>query len=147
MSIEGVDSNLCCGTHVSSSSQLQVIKLMSTESKKGKHWLYFLVGKRVTNYLRLCQLREKSLTKILNNAPEEHVELVDKMQKSLKVAQKSNSNLLKEIASFEVQKFKDISPKPLYCIVHRREGDSDFISTFLKELDDNASIFIFYIIG
>jgi len=137
VSIPGVDSNLCCGTHVSCTSQLQVVKLVNMESKKGKHWLYFLVGGRVNAYLQSCLGRERTLTKILNNAPEEHIDLVDKMQKTLKVSQKNNSNLLKELAVYEAQKTKQTSPKPLYCVVHRKEGDSDFISAFIKELDDN----------
>jgi len=137
VSIPGVDSNLCCGTHVSCTSQLQVIHLTHTESKKGKHWLYFLVGGRVTAYLQSCLARERAVTKILNNAPEEHIDLVDKMQKSLKVSQKNNSNMLKELAVFEANKIKQSDPKPLYCVVHRKEGDSDFISALLKELDDN----------
>jgi len=140
VSIPGVDSNLCCGTHVSCTSQLQVVKLLHTESKKGKHWLYFLVGGRVTDYLQFCLGREKSMTKILNNAPEEHIDLVDKMQKALKVAQKNTSNMLKELAAHEAQKIKSLSPKPLFCTVHRKEGDSDFISAFIKELDDNTML-------
>ena len=138
VSIPGVDSNLCCGTHVSCTSHLQVVKLVNAESKKGKHWLYFLVGGRVTDYLQSCLGRERTLTKILNNAPEEHIDLVDKMQKTLKVAQKNNSNLLKELAAYEASKIKARSPRPLYCVVHRKEGDSDFISAFFKELDDNV---------
>jgi len=138
VSIPGVDSNLCCGTHVSCTSQLQVVKLLHSESKKGKHWLYFLVGGRVTDYLQTCHGRERVLTKILNNAPEEHIDLVDKMQKTLKVTQKNNSNLLKELAAHEANKIKTISPKPLYCVVHRKEGDSDFINSFINHLNDNT---------
>ena len=123
---------------MSCTSQLQVVKLVNMESKKGKHWLYFLVGGRVNAYLQACLGRERTLTKILNNAPEEHIDLVDKMQKTLKVSQKNNSNLLKELAVYEAQKTKQTSPKPLYCVVHRKEGDSDFISAFIKELDDNV---------
>lgn len=138
VSIPGVDSNLCCGTHVSCTSMLQVVKLLHTESKKGKHWLYFLVGGRVNDYLQVCLGRERIMTKILNNAPEEHLDLVDKMQKTLKVVQKNNSNLLKELAVVEADRVKSLSPKPLYCIVHRKEGDADFISAFIKQLDDNS---------
>ena len=92
----------------------------------------------MADYLQSCLARERTLIKILNNAPEEHIDLVDKMQKSLKVSQKNNSNMLKELAAYEANKIKESSPKPLYCIVHRKEGDSDFISAFLKELDDNV---------
>lgn len=34
VTIEGVDSNMCCGTHVNNLSDLQVIKILGTE--KGK---------------------------------------------------------------------------------------------------------------
>merc|ERR1719381_259034 len=34
VTIPGVDANLCCGTHVRNTSQLQVVKLLHTESKK-----------------------------------------------------------------------------------------------------------------
>ena len=117
----------------------QVVKLLHTESKKGKHWLYFLVGNRVkiisfhfhrlkfagnhllvihifsffvplilsstrcsnifshspnkspgfclqvTSHLGNLVERERAMTKLVNNGPEEHLDLVEKMQKGLKV--------------------------------------------------------------
>jgi len=137
VSISGVDSNLCCGTHVSCTSQLQIVKLLNAESKKDKHWLYFLVGGRVSSYFQSCLERERLLVKILNNAPEEHVDLIDKMQRALKTSLKCSSNLLKEIAINEANRIKLLDPKPKFCVIHKKEGDSDFISSFLKELDDN----------
>ena len=47
----GVDSNMCCGTHVSNLSHLQVVKLLHTESKQGLTLLYFVGGNRVCNLL------------------------------------------------------------------------------------------------
>jgi len=146
VAIPGVDTNLCCGTHVSNTSQLQMVHLVGTEVKKNKNFLYFLVGGRVTSYLQSCIIKEKALTKILNNAPEEHVQLVDKMQKTLKVSLKSNSNMLKEIATAEALKLKSLSPVPKYCFIHRKDGDVDFINTFLKEID-NAELLVTIVTG
>merc|ERR1712037_1062563 len=106
--IPGVDANLCCGTHVRNTSQLQVVKLLHTESKKGKHWLYFLVGGRVSSHLGNLVERERAMTKLLNNGPEEHLDLVEKMQ-----------NLLKELAIFEAAKIK--ANKPEFCVVHKKK--------------------------
>ena len=39
VTITGVDTNLCCGTHVSNTSQLQVVHLMGSESKVGRERL------------------------------------------------------------------------------------------------------------
>ena len=52
---------------------------------------------------------DTELPKLLNIAPEEHIQLVDKMQKSLKISQKSNSNMLKEIAR---RRWCSASPRP-----------------------------------
>ena len=50
----GVDSNMCCGTHVSNLSHLQAVKLLHTESKQGLTLLYFVGGNRVCNLLEKC---------------------------------------------------------------------------------------------
>jgi misacylated tRNA(Ala) deacylase len=42
--IEGLDANMCCGTHVPNLSMLQCIKLLQTEPLKGNTRLHFVVG-------------------------------------------------------------------------------------------------------
>ena len=42
----GVDSNMCCGTHVSNLSHLQAVKLLHTESKQDLKLLYFVSGQQ-----------------------------------------------------------------------------------------------------
>ena len=63
--IEGIDSNMCCGTHVNNLSQLQVIKLMSIEKAKGKVMVHFLVGNRVIKKLDDAYQRELELNVLL----------------------------------------------------------------------------------
>lgn len=60
-----IDKNLCCGTHVSNLSQLQVIKLMNIEKPKGKTLLHFLVGNRVISKLEICFQRELQFNVLL----------------------------------------------------------------------------------
>jgi hypothetical protein len=45
------------------------------------------------------------------NGPEDHLDLVDKMQKSLKLVQKTTSTLLKELALEEARKLKIADPQ------------------------------------
>ena len=80
--------------------------------------------------------RERALTKVLNNAPEEHLQLVTKMQKSLKAAQRSSSSLLKEVAVVEARRAREEAKGVV--VLHRKDGDSDFINTFLKEINDQV---------
>lgn len=44
VTIQGIDSNPCCGTHVKNLSELQVIKLMNIEKGKNKILVHFLVS-------------------------------------------------------------------------------------------------------
>lgn len=65
--IDGIDSNMCCGTHVTNLAQLQAIKLLNVEKskRKGKCLLNFLVGNRVLKRLQESFNREQELVKIL----------------------------------------------------------------------------------
>ncbi|KAL7977035.1 hypothetical protein Chor_008984 [Crotalus horridus] len=66
ISIEGIDANMCCGTHVSNLSDLQVVKLLGTEKgKKNKINLIFLAGNRVLKSLDRSHATEKALTSLL----------------------------------------------------------------------------------
>lgn len=58
---------MCCGTHVSNLSQLQVVKLLHAEKskRKDKTLLYFIVGNRVLKRLSTCLEREQQLTVLL----------------------------------------------------------------------------------
>lgn len=65
INIEGVDSNMCCGTHVTNLAQLQVIKLMNIEKTKNKTLVHFLVGNRVINKLESSFQRELNFNSLL----------------------------------------------------------------------------------
>lgn len=65
INIEGIDSNMCCGTHVQNMAQLQCIKLLNLEKIKNRQFLNFLVGGRVLKRLQECFDRECELNTIL----------------------------------------------------------------------------------
>uniref|UniRef100_A0A8C3URX3 Alanyl-transfer RNA synthetases family profile domain-containing protein n=1 Tax=Catharus ustulatus TaxID=91951 RepID=A0A8C3URX3_CATUS len=121
--IKGIDSNLCCGTHVSNLSDLQVIKLLGVEKgKKNKTNLVFLAGNRVLKSIEQSHSTEKALTSLLKNGPGEHVEAVKRLQSSVKLLQKNNLNLLRDIAVLIARDFKNKpAPKPLF-VLHRYGG-------------------------
>ena len=142
--IGDIDQNMCCGTHVSNLSQLQVIKLLFTEKKKGKFFVHFLVGNRVNQYLAQSFKREKDLTSVLNGGPEHHSELADKAMKNSKKYQKSTQNLLKEMATFIANDLKKTKPK--FYSTHRQDISNDFVNTLLNELK-GQDIFILVTMG
>ena len=65
INIEGIDSNMCCGTHVTNLAQLQMIKLMNIEKTKNKTLVHFLVGNRVVKKLESSFQRELQFNLLL----------------------------------------------------------------------------------
>lgn len=65
ITIHGVESNMCCGTHVTNLAQLQCVKLLNVEKCKNRQFLNFLIGNRVMKRLQTCFERECELTTIL----------------------------------------------------------------------------------
>ena len=130
---------MCCGTHVSNLSELQMIKLLNCEKskRKGNCVVYFLVGNRVVNYLANSFGREKNMTGLLNGGPDDHQALVEKYVRNAKKYQKTTQNLLKEIATVKATEIKASDKK--YHSIHRQETDLDYVNVLLSELSEKVS--------
>ncbi|XP_072105760.1 alanyl-tRNA editing protein Aarsd1 [Mobula birostris] len=145
--IVGIDENMCCGTHVSNLSHLQAIKILGTEKgKKKKINLLFLVGNRVLKYAEKSLRVEKALTSLLKNGPEQHVEAVDRLQKSVKLLQKNNLSLLRDLALLTAKNFKSDPNKCKILVLHRKEGDSEFMNIIANEIVTEV-ILLFLTVG
>uniref|UniRef100_A0A8C6N6Z7 Uncharacterized protein n=1 Tax=Melopsittacus undulatus TaxID=13146 RepID=A0A8C6N6Z7_MELUD len=145
--IEGIDSNMCCGTHVSNLSDLQVIKLLGTEKgKKNKTNLVFLAGNRVLKSLEQSHSTEKALTSLLKNGPGEHVEAVKRLQSSVKLLQKNNLNLLRDMAVLIARDFKSKPVPSQLFVLHRKEGDSEFMNIIANEIGTEETL-LFLTVG
>uniref|UniRef100_A0A667HST0 Threonyl/alanyl tRNA synthetase SAD domain-containing protein n=1 Tax=Lynx canadensis TaxID=61383 RepID=A0A667HST0_LYNCA len=148
VTIESIDSNMCCGTHVSNLSDLQVIKILGTEKgKKNKTNLAFLAGNRVAEVMERSHGTEKALTTLLKCGAEDHVEAVKKLQNSTKLLQKNNLNLLRDLAVHNC-------PQPAgtardwggVVTLHRKEGDSEFMNIIANEIGSEETL-LFLTVG
>ncbi|KAG8230331.1 hypothetical protein J437_LFUL000602 [Ladona fulva] len=154
VTISGVEDNMCCGTHLAHLGQLQAIKLLSVERGKARggkttrsFFLYFVAGGRVLSRLQESLDRETKLTALLKNGPPDHIELVDKLQKSLKLSNKNLQSVLKSLAVMEADRFKAMEPKPKMYSLHRKEAEADFMSIFLSEVGDQQDVLFFLTTG
>ncbi|KAK4305998.1 hypothetical protein Pmani_022144 [Petrolisthes manimaculis] len=139
VSIEGVDANMCCGTHVSNLAQLQAVKLLYTERGKAKKTLlYFMAGSRLLRYLGDCISRERQLNTLLHTNPAEHTHLVQKLQLNLKQAQKSLKDGFRDLATLEAQRFLTQQPTPQIFTHHRKDGDLEYLGAIINEIDNEA---------
>ncbi|XP_077482695.1 alanyl-tRNA editing protein Aarsd1 [Stigmatopora argus] len=145
--IEGVDTNLCCGTHVSNLSHLQVIKLLGVEKgKKNKSNLIFLVGNRVLKYAEKSYNTERSMVALLKTGPDGHVEAVDRLQKSMRLVQKTNVSLLRDLALLIAQNFKNDLNRGNFFSLHKKDGDSEFMNIIVNEINTKETL-VFLTVG
>ncbi|XP_050311581.1 alanyl-tRNA editing protein Aarsd1 [Anthonomus grandis grandis] len=149
INIKDIDRNMCCGTHVTNLSQLQMVKLLGTEKskRKDKILLNFLVGNRVLNRLTECLNREQKLLGLLKSSPAEHPDMVQKLQLNVKALTKGSQGLQKDLAKLEAEKLKTASPKPKFYAKHWKDASADLMGHFLRELGDNSGIFLFLSTG
>ncbi|XP_007482210.2 alanyl-tRNA editing protein Aarsd1 isoform X1 [Monodelphis domestica] len=135
ITIEGVDSNMCCGTHVGNLSDLQVIKILGTEKgKKNKTNIVFLTGNRVLKWMERSHGSQKALTSLLKCGVEEHAEAVQKLQNSAKLLQKNNLNLLRDLAVLTAHSLRDSPDRGGMIVLHRKDGDSEFMNIIANEI-------------
>ncbi|XP_065666704.1 alanyl-tRNA editing protein Aarsd1-A-like isoform X1 [Hydra vulgaris] len=136
--IEGIEKNMCCGTHVSNLAHVQAIKLMHTEAMRGGTRLFFLAGERCFGYMGSSLEIERKLTKILSCGRSEYADSIDKLKSSLRSIEKSFRNNLKELAKFEADNLTKSASELGYIFKHREEGDTDYIFAVLNSLADST---------
>lgn len=86
--IEGVDLNTCGGTHVSSTSEIEVVGLLGTESIRGGTRLFFVCGVRARARLAAHEARSVSLRKALGAPDESLVSAVEEKLENLRQAER-----------------------------------------------------------
>ncbi|XP_004410641.1 PREDICTED: alanyl-tRNA editing protein Aarsd1 isoform 1 [Odobenus rosmarus divergens] len=147
VTIESVDANMCCGTHVSNLSDLQVIKILGIEKgKKNKTNLAFLAGNRVLKWMERSHGSEKALTTLLKCGAEDHVEAVKKLQNSTKLLQKNNLNLLRDLAVHVAHSLRSSPDWGGVVTLHRKEGDSEFMNIIVNEIGSEETL-LFLTVG
>ena len=96
--IEGIDLNTCGGTHLASTSELETLKLLGTESMRGGTRLFFVAGRRVRTRLGAAHARAAELRAILGASDEELVAVVEARVAQAKEGAKAVRRLEEELA-------------------------------------------------
>lgn len=135
--IGDIDANPCCGTHLSSTGQIQAISLLHQQNVRGGNSrLFFLCGSRVYKYLNKQHgiLKEIQGT-YLSCQLDEVVDKVGLLNLNYKQSTSRESNLLKELANIEANKifedFKKGSKDIAY--VYRSDSNPEYLLVFQKE--------------
>jgi alanyl-tRNA synthetase len=155
MEIELVDFSPCCGTHVTMTGEIGIVKILRAEKMRGLTRIYFKCGKRALNDYRLKQDIVTGLSKQFSSEENEIMlraaaqaeqikvllkELNDLNEKSLvaeakEIASSASSKLI--ILSFNDKGFDDINKLQQYLLKH---GD---IIVILSSVPEKRLIFAY----
>ncbi|XP_037029165.1 alanyl-tRNA editing protein Aarsd1 [Bradysia coprophila] len=142
VTFDGIESNMCCGTHVKNLAELQMVKLLNVEKCKGRVLVHFVVGNRVLKKLAECFNRELETNVLLKCGPPTHLEMIQKIKENLRTTQRTFGKVMKELAVHEADKVKQLPDPPKYYCLHRSDGiESDFFSVFTRHLN-NKDMFL-----
>ncbi|ETI43746.1 hypothetical protein, variant [Phytophthora nicotianae CJ01A1] len=143
VTIDGLDVNPCCGTHVQNLAQLRSLRVLSTEYARGASRVWFVAGERVNREFSRMLRNEHAMTKLLSSAPDDHASRVERLLQFQKSATKELKNLQKELAASIA---RDLMAQTSEGVVtyHRDEGDLGFLQTLLSMLGDakNDAVFV-----
>lgn len=133
--MEGLDLNACGGTHLSCTSQLQVLKLLGCEKNKGLARLHFMVGGRVLATCDQSLEKDARLNKALRCGPAEHVAQVLTLQSSKQALARDKKALLQDLATFHGRHLVNNAEKPGGVAMMVKPGVGlDFLSLVAKEV-------------
>lgn len=102
--IEGIEYNACGGTHVKSTAEIGLLKLLKTEKNKGQVRLYFICGKRLLNNYSDKLRTVNNIAKMLTTSVQNVEKQLDKVIfETTEIARKSAS-LFDEYSNLIVSK-------------------------------------------
>eukprot|EP00668_Euglena_longa_P031429 GGOE01040629.1.p1 GENE.GGOE01040629.1~~GGOE01040629.1.p1 ORF type:complete len:419 (+),score=130.17 GGOE01040629.1:26-1258(+) len=137
--IAGIDQNLCCGTHVAHLGQLQAIKLLHSDPKKGSSQVHFVAGGRVLETFGAMLERERAMAKLFSGLPpEKHATTVDVLRKDVAKLTKANRSQSLELAEFIAKDMAaTINPEEFVGVAfffHRDDASIDFLTVLADRL-------------
>ncbi|MFC5452828.1 alanyl-tRNA editing protein [Paenibacillus aestuarii] len=91
--IKGVEYNACGGTHVSSTGEIGIIKLLKAEKQKGNTRIYFLCGYRALNEFNDNQRILGALSNKFKTAKEDIMERIEKWEQEQRQLQQEIDEL------------------------------------------------------
>mmetsp|Transcript_22739 Transcript_22739/g.70826 ORF Transcript_22739/g.70826 Transcript_22739/m.70826 type:complete len:309 (-) Transcript_22739:45-971(-) len=147
LEIDGIDTNLCCGTHVKSTAHLRQVKLLSTERVRDKGKtntrLHFVAGGRLLAWSQAACSRQLQLNGLLAVAPDAHVASVEALLAAKKEKTKEVKALLAEVVEFTVERLQQRAAGGERVLdVHREGGDMELMREIATALDPTGALLL-----
>lgn len=101
--IQGLDLNTCGGTHLRSTAELEVVKLLGTEPLRGGTRLFFVAGRRARMRMEAHERRNAALRTRLGAPDEELVPVLEVRLEHLRQAERQTRALEEALAQAYAQ--------------------------------------------
>lgn len=134
-----LDANPCCGTHLQSTSQVQLIALLHQTLVRGGHSrLHFVCGSRVWQYLKQEHTVLKQVGAELSAPMEGLTEKAIQVNEMLKKLSNKEQAVVKELAQRDAVGLLDMLAKQDVAFTYRIDNDPAYFQALHKELTNNA---------
>ncbi|ODQ81986.1 hypothetical protein BABINDRAFT_160202 [Babjeviella inositovora NRRL Y-12698] len=136
VTIGKLDSNPCCGTHLALTAEIGAIALLNQQSVRGTNSrLFFLTGDRVVTYATMAHSVLKTLNANLSCQTDGICDKVAQLQMSYKKAITKETNLMKELATYELRDFvAKFKGGACFAYVYKSDLGLDFAHNVTREV-------------
>lgn len=134
VTVRDFDRIPCCGTHVRSTGELGMIKVLKTEKVKNFQRVHFKVGVRAYDDYRDKHAVLQELSQRLTTAPLEVASKVERMLEESQASAKKTKTLIQRLASLEVERLLAAADAAAVRIVVHREADSALARALATEM-------------
>ena len=117
----GADMCACCGTHVDSSGQVGLVKLLSCQKFRDGVRLELLCGQRALDYLSACWEQARQIGQALSVKPETSAAAVERMQGELLTAKERAARLEEQVFAHTAAQY--VGAGDVLLITEPLEGD------------------------
>ena len=136
VTIQGIDTNTCGGTHVRSTAELEALKLLGAEPIRGGTRLFFAAGGRARRRLEAHERRHGQLRTLLGAPDAELVAALETRLEQLRTLDRKVRALEEEVAESTVQA---LAARPGVLVEHHFEGkDAAFLGKAGRRLTAQA---------
>ncbi|KAG5482697.1 hypothetical protein CUR178_06734 [Leishmania enriettii] len=140
ISLDAIDSCTCCGTHLHTLAQLQVMYLLHQEVKGTMVKLYFITGERAAQQFHAMYQRERLLMPELGGSrPHDFVSVVQRRSKDAMDLEKLTKRWTLELANVEAQRIaaavSSSYTSPVAVPLRRDDVELEFFNEVRARLD------------
>lgn len=134
--IRGIDINTCGGTHLSSTSEIEMVKLLGKESIRGGTRLFFVAGGRARRRLSAHEVRNSELRSLLGVADADFAGTVRGRLEEIRQLSRSVRSLEEELIALRVESL--LSSPNLLQISEFEQRDGAFLQKLGRSYSERA---------